>query len=211
MKINTGPILLSGRHGRPTRSWYWRANQVGTYPISTMARRNLINGQRFVAYIRPNAVFKWFHKQIFSLTQFSKLILPDWIDFGLYNFNLNPFTVQSSSNFTPQGKEARNHSQIFNRKSISRNTTHRQSYHLQAMLTGVKRRKANTSSEIVNNLKTAMKKTAQTQPRQIKQNQNVLLNYMQRLKPQNLLHKWQKLTKTQRQLTINTKAKIAFW
>jgi len=30
---------------------------------------------------------------------------------------------------------------------------------------------------------------------------------MQRLKPQNLLHKWQKLTKTQRQLTINTKAK----
>jgi len=27
-------------------------------------------------------------------------------------------------------KEARNQSQIFNRKSISRNTTHRQSYHL---------------------------------------------------------------------------------
>jgi len=36
-------------------------------------------------------------------------------------------------------KEARNRSQIFNRKSISRNTTHRQSCHLQAMLTGVKR------------------------------------------------------------------------
>jgi len=52
-----------------------------------------------------------------------------------------------SSNFTPQVKEARNQSQIFNRKSISRNTTHRQSYHLQAMLTGVKRKKANTSSE----------------------------------------------------------------
>jgi len=33
-----------------------------------------------------------------------------------------------SSNFTPQVKEARNQSQIFNRKSISRNTTHRQSY-----------------------------------------------------------------------------------
>jgi len=57
-------------------------------------------------------------------------------------------------------KEARNQSQIFNRKSISRNTTHRQSYHLQAMLTGVKRRKANTSSEKVNNLKTAMKNCA---------------------------------------------------
>ena len=56
-----------------------------------------------------------------------------------------------------------------------------------------------------------MKKTAQTQPRQIKQNQNVLLNYMQRVKPQNLLHKWQKLTKTKRQLMINTKAKVAFW
>jgi len=56
-----------------------------------------------------------------------------------------------------------------------------------------------------------MKKNAQTQLWQIKQNQNVLLNYMERLKPQNLLHKWQKLTKTQRQLTINTKEKVAFW
>ena len=65
-----------------------------------------------------------------------------------------------SSNFTPQVKEARNQSQIFNRKSISRNATHCQSYHLQAMLTGVKRRKANTRSEKVNNLKTAMKKRA---------------------------------------------------
>jgi len=45
-------------------------------------------------------------------------------------------TYLYSSNFTPQGKEARNQSQIFNRKSISRNTTHRQSYHLQAMPTG---------------------------------------------------------------------------
>jgi len=35
-----------------------------------------------------------------------------------------------SSNFTPQVKEARNQSQIFNRKSISRSTTHRQSYNL---------------------------------------------------------------------------------
>jgi len=51
-------------------------------------------------------------------------------------------------------KEARNQSQIFNRKSISRNTTHRQSYHLQAVLTRVKRRKADTNSEKVNNLKT---------------------------------------------------------
>jgi len=33
----------------------------------------------------------------------------------------------ASSNFTPQVKQARNLSQIFNRKSISRNTTHRQS------------------------------------------------------------------------------------
>jgi len=64
-----------------------------------------------------------------------------------------------SSNFTPQVKEARNQLQIFNRKSISRNTTLHQSYHLQAMLTGVKRRKANTRSKKVNSLKTAMKKT----------------------------------------------------
>jgi len=55
-------------------------------------------------------------------------------------------------------KEARNQSQIINRKSISRNTTHRQSNHLQAMLTGVKRWKTSTRSEKVNNLKTAMKK-----------------------------------------------------
>jgi len=77
------------------------------------------------------------------------------------------------------------------------------------MLTGVKRRKANTRSEKVNNLKT--EKNAHTQPRQIKQNQNVLLNYMQMLKPQKLLHEWQKLTKTERQLPINTKEKVAFW
>ena len=37
---------------------------------------------------------------------------------------------------TPQLKQARNLSQFFDRKSISRNTTHRQSLHLQAMLTG---------------------------------------------------------------------------
>jgi len=35
-----------------------------------------------------------------------------------------------SSNFTPQVKEARSQSQLFNRKSISRNNAHRQSYHL---------------------------------------------------------------------------------
>jgi len=63
---------------------------------------------------------------------------------------------KGSSNFTPQVKEARNQSQIFNRKSISRNTTHRQSYHLQAKLTGVKRWKANTTSDKVNHLKTAI-------------------------------------------------------
>jgi len=62
------------------------------------------------------------------------------------------------SNFTPQVKEVRNQSQIFNRKSISRNTTHRQSCHLQTMLTDVKRRKANIKSEKINNLKTAMEK-----------------------------------------------------
>jgi len=33
-------------------------------------------------------------------------------------------------------KEARNQSQIFNRKSISRNTTHRRSYHLIQMESG---------------------------------------------------------------------------
>jgi len=77
------------------------------------------------------------------------------------------------------------------------------------MVTGVKRRKANTRSEKVNNLKIAMKKPRR--PNRDKKYQNVLLNYMQRLKPQNLLHKWQKLTKTQRQLTTNTKEKVAFW
>ena len=41
-----------------------------------------------------------------------------------------PYHKIFSSNFTPQVQEARNQSQIFNRKSISRNTTHRQSYHL---------------------------------------------------------------------------------
>jgi len=46
-------------------------------------------------------------------------------------------------------KEARNQSQIFNRKSISRNTTHRRSYHLQAMLTGVKRRKDTEPSRLI--------------------------------------------------------------
>jgi len=64
-----------------------------------------------------------------------------------------------SSNFTTQVKVVRNQLQNFNRKSISRNTMHRQSYHLQAMLTGVKRWKAKTRSEKANNLKIAMKKT----------------------------------------------------
>jgi len=64
--------------------------------------------------------------------------------------------LKYTGNFTPHVKEARNQSQSFNWKSISRNTTHRQSYHLQAMLTGVKRRKADKRSERVNNLKTAI-------------------------------------------------------
>jgi len=34
---------------------------------------------------------------------------------------------------------------------------------------------------------------------------------MQTLKPQKLLHKWQELTETQRQLTINTEEQVAFW
>jgi len=55
------------------------------------------------------------------------------------------------------------------------------------MLTGVKRRKVNTRSEKLNNLKIAMKKTRI--PNRDKKYQNVLLNYMQRLEPQNLLHK----------------------
>jgi len=73
---------------------------------------------------------------------------------SIYNF----IQLTYSSNFTPQVKEARYQSQIFNRKSISRNTTHCQSYHLQAMLTGVKHRKTNTRSQKVNNLKTANEK-----------------------------------------------------
>ena len=68
------------------------------------------------------------------------------------------YNIMCSSNFPPQVKEARNQSQIFNRKLISRNMTHHQSYHLQAMQTGLKRRKANTSSEKLNNLKTTKKK-----------------------------------------------------
>jgi len=36
----------------------------------------------------------------------------------------------------PKLKQARSLQQIFNRKSISRNATHRQSLHLQAVLTG---------------------------------------------------------------------------
>jgi len=56
-------------------------------------------------------------------------------------------------------KEARNQAQIFTRKSISRSTAHCQSYHLQTMLTGVKRWKAKTRSEKENHLKTELKKT----------------------------------------------------
>jgi len=39
-------------------------------------------------------------------------------------------TCVYSSNFTPQVKQAKTQWEIFNRKSISRNTTHRHSLHL---------------------------------------------------------------------------------
>jgi len=42
----------------------------------------------------------------------------------------------TSSNFTPQVKQTRNELQIFDRKLISYKTTHRQSFHLQAIITG---------------------------------------------------------------------------
>ena len=58
-------------------------------------------------------------------------------------------TGRVACSFTPQVKQARNQSPTFNRKSISRNTTHRLSYHLQAMLTGVKRWKTKTRSKKV--------------------------------------------------------------
>jgi len=80
--------------------------------------------------------------------------------------------LELTGSLAPQVKKARNQSQIFNRKS--HNTTHRQSYHLQAMLTGLKCWKAKIRSEKINNHKTAMKKTAQIHLRQIKQ--YVLLN-----------------------------------
>ena len=80
------------------------------------------------------------------------------------NFETKIAPHEISNNFTPHVKEARNQSQISDRKFISRNTTHRQSYHLQAMLTGVKRRKANTRSE----KETAMKKLRR--PNRDKQN-----------------------------------------
>jgi len=81
-----------------------------------------------------------------------------WNNIPVVLRNCIPNSKGDASNFTPQVKEARNQSQIFNRKSISLNTTYRQSYQLQAMLTGVKRRTANTSPEKVNNLKIGMKK-----------------------------------------------------
>jgi len=52
-------------------------------------------------------------------------------------------------------KDARNQSQIFYRKSISRNTAHRQPLHMQEMLTGVKRWMSHARAEKVNNLKTS--------------------------------------------------------
>jgi len=140
--------------------------------------------QRWVALNNLNQVL---NTEFNCKNQF-RISLRKFLTTGGGYINISKYVLWYSSNFTPQVKEARNQSQIFNRKSISRNTTHRQSYHLQAVLTGVKRWKANTRLEKANNLR-LQRKTAQTQPRQIKQNQNVLLKYMQTLKPQNLLHK----------------------
>ena len=75
-------------------------------------------------------------------------------------------------------RSQQNQPQIFDRKSISRNTTHRQSYHLQAMLTGVKRWKASTRSEKVNNLKTAIKKPRRPN-REVELNSNMCLTKAQ--------------------------------
>ena len=63
--------------------------------------------------------------------------------------------------------KARNLPQNFNMKSISRNTTLRQSYHLQAMLTGVKCWTDKTRAKKANNLKNEVNKS-QHQLRQSK-------------------------------------------
>jgi len=74
---------------------------------------------------------------------------------------------ETSSYYFSHVRQARNLSQNFNRKSISRNTTLRQSYHLQAMLTGVKRWTDKTRAKKANNLKTEVNKS-QHQLRQSK-------------------------------------------
>ena len=66
------------------------------------------------------------------------------------------FGSKYSSSFTPQVKQGRNFSQNSSRKSISRNTTHRQSLHLQIVLTG-ESWKVKTRSEKANNHKTEWK------------------------------------------------------
>ena len=76
------------------------------------------------------------------------------------------------------------------------------------MQTGVKSMKANTRSEKINNPKTTMETTHRLNCD--KQNQYVLLNYVQTLNPPDSLHKSQERTKTQHQLTINTKWNVAF-
>ena len=79
---------------------------------------------------RSKKIFEAAHPDLFHTKMNVFLISPQTCPFSL---NTSLVKERRSSNFTPQVKEARNQSQIFNRKSISRNTTHRLSYHLQAL------------------------------------------------------------------------------
>jgi len=56
-------------------------------------------------------------------SEFHKSLIKRSLTYVQYSFDY-------SSNFTPQMKEGGNQLYIFNRRSISRNITHRQSYHL---------------------------------------------------------------------------------
>jgi len=104
-------------------------------------------------------------------------------------------------------KKARNQSQIFKREPISCNTTQRHSFLSSASnanrcekYKGQHKVRENTTSRLQWKQRTDSTPTNKTKP-----NQNVLLNYMQSLKPPDSLHKSQERTKTQRQVTINTK------
>ena len=123
-------------------------------------------GQEFVVEIDFKFTFSFLFVEIGdSRHNFVLLILSFqvWMYLPLYRFSWQQYPGRNASHVGHLRhhslKEARNQSQSFTRKSISRNTTHRQSYHLQAMLTGVKRWKAKAMSEKVNNHKTAMKRS----------------------------------------------------